>query len=296
MADHKKGFMQNWDEFSVAGSAEGVDASELYSNFLRFRKCVEALPKSELVRRGWIKSKDDFTSLVDLFREVSIGGKSRLFRKTDRTVSPLLLIWLSKVKSEAERRVLFCNVPQFIGIAKESLSDLARLSVKVDSVLQLPGLLFKHGIILVYLKALPRMKLDGAVFKLTTGHPVIGISFRYSRLDHFWFTLMHELAHVVLHEAHLEEPILDDFEQTEDGDVEVGANRLAKTSLIPRHIWRNCEPKYNKSRDVISSFAAKLGIHPSIVAGMLQREEGEYKAYSQIVNEINVRSIVFDDE
>ena len=30
-------------------------------------------------------------------------------------------------------------------------------------------------------------------------NPVIGLTLRHDRLDNFWFTLMHQLAHIVLH-------------------------------------------------------------------------------------------------
>ena len=32
--------------------------------------------------------------------------------------------------------------------------------------------------------------------------PVIGLTLRYDRIDHFWFCLLHELAHVGRHMDH----------------------------------------------------------------------------------------------
>ena len=34
---------------------------------------------------------------------------------------------------------------------------------------------------------------------LGDGRPVIGLTLRYDRIDNFWFTLLHELAHVGRH-------------------------------------------------------------------------------------------------
>ena len=31
------------------------------------------------------------------------------------------------------------------------------------------------------------------------GAPVAALTLRYDRLDNFWFTLLHELAHIALH-------------------------------------------------------------------------------------------------
>ena len=44
----------------------------------------------------------------------------------------------------------------------------------------------------------PGLKIDGAAF-IVDGRPVIGMTLRTDTVDNFWFTLMHELAHVTLH-------------------------------------------------------------------------------------------------
>ena len=140
------------------------------------------------------------------------------------------------------------------------------------------------------------MKLDGTVFKLESGNPVVGMSFRFSRLDNFWFTLMHELAHIHLHMDLLSEPIVEDLEVDVGSEIEVAANRLAKNSFVDRVTWRNCEPKYDKAIKAIEKLSEEVGIHKSIIAGMLRKETGDFAAYSGIVNEINARDLVFSDD
>jgi HTH-type transcriptional regulator/antitoxin HigA len=288
---------EDWDHFQALGCESASSAAELFQSYIKLKKSFEALPKSDLINRGWIQSKDDITSLSGFFRDIHDQANCKLFRKSDPVVNPLISLWLSKVKSEAEMRVLSEPLPSFTGIDKAFMSEIARLSVDVDAIRDLPNVLSRSGIVLVYLRSLSGMKLDGAVFKLSSGHPVVALSFRYPRLDNFWFTLMHELAHVVLHQDILDEPILDDLDiQGDLGDVEVGANRLAKSSFVERYAWRNCEPKYDKSKEAILKFANEQQIHPSIVAGMIRKEEGDYSAYSEIVNSVNPRSLIFDDE
>lgn len=41
--------------------------------------------------------------------------------------------------------------------------------------------------------------LDGAALKDVDGQPIIGMTLRHDRLDNFWFTLLHELAHLWKH-------------------------------------------------------------------------------------------------
>jgi hypothetical protein len=47
----------------------------------------------------------------------------------------------------------------------------------------------------VCLRHLPKTYLDGAAFWLAEG-PAVALTLRYDRIDAFWFTLMHELAHL----------------------------------------------------------------------------------------------------
>ena len=168
------------------------------------------------------------------------------------------------------------------------------MSVDPQIVREMPSILASFGIILVYVYALPGMNVDGAVFHLSTGHPVIAMSLRFPRLDYFWFTLLHELAHLVLHPDQLKDPVFFDVEASEEKDrAEKAANRLAKDSIVERETWRSCAPKYDTSDQAVHTYAAEQGVHPSLIAGLLRKEFGNYKRYSSIINEHDVRAIIF---
>ncbi len=173
------------------------------------------------------------------------------------------------------------------------MRDLAQLSVDPQIVRQLPALLANLGVILVYVQALPGMKADGAVFRLSTGHPVVAMSLRFPRLDYFWFTLLHELAHLVLHLNELKDAVFFDVEGEEKDVAERAANRLGKDSLVDRESWRSCDPKFDSSDRAVLKYATKERVHPAIVAGLLRRESGNYTRYSKIINEHDVRELIF---
>lgn len=286
--------LNDWHDFSVAGDTSVSTAADLYKSYKVYKERFNSLPKSELIKRGWISSKEDASSLVSYFRDIHAEQGSALYRKTDTADTSLTSLWLSKVKSQAEMDVILRTIPQFDGIGREKLREIARLSIDVNVLTELPHILSEIGIVLVYMHALPSMKLDGAVFKAASGNPVIGLSLRYPRLDNFWFTLQHELSHLHLHMDILDTPILENFDLESDSEVEISANRLAKNTFVERSVWRNCEPKYNKSFDAIDKFANQVGIHRSIIAGMLRKEFGNYASYSKIVNEYDTREIIFN--
>jgi HTH-type transcriptional regulator/antitoxin HigA len=273
---------EEWEDFSVSSSEGRGSARDYFESYRLYKEVLDGLPKNELIKRGWITSKDDNSSLINLYRDIHKSDTSALFRKSNTASNSLASLWLSKIKSQAEVESFIFSVPKFRGVDKKQLREIAQTSVDITGLENIK-----------FIRALPSMKLDGAVFKLPTGTPVIGMTLRYSRLDNFWFTLLHELAHIALHYDILGTPILDDLDVTAEDDIEISANRLAKNSIVDRNVWRSCPAKYDKSFDAILKFSKKIKVHESIVAGLLRREEGNYAAYSSIVNKINTRKFFY---
>jgi HTH-type transcriptional regulator/antitoxin HigA len=284
---------KDWADFTHTTQTAKISAHEMFAHFREFQGFIAKLSRKELVARHWLKAIDDDSALATVFFNLPFSKQPTLFRKAANADRNLLAIWQARALVEAEHRCLAENVPVYTGLTKEHLRSLARLSVDPEVVRDLPAILSKLGVILVYVYALPGMKTDGAVFHLSTGNPVIAMSLRYPRLDYFWFTLLHELAHLVLHNDKLSEPAFFDVEGEETDLTEKAANRLAKGSLVDRHSWRNCPPKYDPSDRAVRAYAVEQGVHPSIIAGLLARESGNYARYSKIINEHDVRAIIF---
>jgi HTH-type transcriptional regulator / antitoxin HigA len=282
-----------WSDFTHTTQTSKVSAQELFERYREFQSFIARLSRKELVARHWLKTEDDDSPLARVFFDLPLSKQPTLFRKSAKADENLLAIWQARARAEAEYRCLVEEYPTFTGLTKENLRKLALLSVDPQAVRQLPSILAESGIILVYIYALPGMSADGAVFHLSTGHPVIAMSLRFPRLDYFWFTLLHELAHLVLHNDKLKEPVFFDVEGEETDLIEKAANRLAKDSLVDRNSWRNCTPKYDPSDRAVKAYASEQGVHASIIAGLLARESGNYARYSKIINEHDVRAIIF---
>ena len=290
MSTHDEG----WSDFTHTTRASKVSAQELFERYREFQGFIAGLSRKELVARYWLKNVDDDSPLATVFFDLPLSKQPTLFRKSAKADENLLAIWQARARVQAEYLCLAEERPAFTGLTKEHLRKLARLSLDPQVVGQLPSILSKFGIILVYVCALPGMSADGAVFHLSTGHPVIAMSLRFPRLDYFWFTLLHELAHLVLHADQLKEPVFFDVETSEETDrIEKAANRLAKDSIVDRESWRNCAPKYDTSDQAVHTYAAEQGVHPSLIAGLLRKESGNYKRYSSVINKHDVREIIF---
>lgn len=263
-----------------------VEPRKFYEAFLKADAILSAAPK---------KYRDTAdTRLPELISFIYNGGDSAaaLYRKRDDASDVLINLWLSSVRQTAGWYVAANSLSPFNGLDNSIYIDLPKKFKDATSLPHIAPYLATYGIVIICEKAIPSMKLDGAVFSLTSGHIVVALSLRYSRLDHFWFTIMHELAHVILHADQLDKPILDDLDVESDSLVEKQADRLASDSLIPRNEWRSCPARYTNSIDDIVSFADRLGIPAQVVAGRLQRELKRYDLFSELINKDNVRKIL----
>jgi hypothetical protein len=91
-------------------------------------------------------------------------------------------------------------------------------------------LLNKVGIHFIVLQHLPETYLDGACFFAPDGSPVFDLTLRHDRMDNFWFTIVHELAHLYLDLDGGNIAFFDDTEQPVD---DPGTDKLLPTNLYP---------------------------------------------------------------
>jgi HTH-type transcriptional regulator/antitoxin HigA len=280
----------DFDDFPLSPSGS-LDAAEFYESFLECQALATAIPKK-------VFGKDFDLTFHNFLHEFHSGKANNqvLFRGAEAANKALGLLWLSKVKKLAQLFDSLNDIPEFKGMPEGALEYLPRLSCNIGDLSSLSELLLQIGVVVIYERSIPGMKIDGAAFRLDSGRPVIALSLRYPRLDHFWFTLMHELAHIDLHYDKLGTPIIDDLDDVSDDLIEKQANRRASNALISRSNWRSCQAKYDLSEESVNDFAARIGIHPAIVAGRLQRELNRYYIFSDIVNSVDVRKVLLHDE
>ncbi|MBJ6752697.1 ImmA/IrrE family metallo-endopeptidase [Geomonas anaerohicana] len=282
------------EDFEVAGAPQGEECRLV--DFYRYAsKNLDAIPWNSLEKMGWIEKGRKISSLAPLVESfMEGGGKRALFRKAENTNDFLVSFWVSRVETKAKEVVIRSPGLKFVqeAFGKEALFEISRLTRTVSVIRTLPEILAKYGIILVYEKGVPGIKSDGVVTKLSNGIPVIGMTIRYSRLDYFWFTLLHELSHIILHYNTLDSPVVEDIDSQTQVKAEREADMLSMNTLIPRLEWYRF-PKYAQNDLSIIKFAEKVGVHPAIVAGRLRKETGHYQRHSQIVNEIDVNTVIW---
>lgn len=261
-------------------------------------------PLREMVARGWIKATatDIRERAEELVREflAPVGGVSALapalYRKADHVRSArtmdlhALSAWTARVLMRAGDEPMVTSYRPGT-VDSEFLRDFAQLSRSENAPVLARHALAEIGIILVIEPHLPRTHLDGAAMRISSGAPVIALTLRFDRLDNFWFTLFHELAHVALHLDVGTNRFYDDLETDSGTDTyESEADALAGEALIPTATWLRSAARVLPTPDAAEELADQLGVHPAIVAGRIQHERGNYKLLHQLVGRNEVRS------
>ena len=138
----------------------------------------------------------------------------------------------------------------------------------VESLDKVKELLNEVGVAFALIPPIPGFGVYGAT-RWIAEHPLVQLSVRGKSDDQLWFTLFHELGHVLLH-GHKTV-----FVQGTEGKEEDEADNFASTTLIPQE-YADRIPTH-RSIAAIQELADELGIAPSIVLGQAQRITKDYK-------------------
>lgn len=243
---------------------------------------------------GVMKVKEDFDHFMEratiIAPAVAMLRKSRTDRTNAKTDFGALEAWCAAVLLAAQD----VHLPRkrSVGRGIDQARDLAKLSTRKNWPECIKNALADLGIIFITLDHLPGTFLDGAAICRKDGTPVIALTLRHDRLDNFWFTLLHEFAHVSCHLSKDTAVILDDLDVRSSNDIEEEADKFARDALIPLELWRQRFSTDMSTEDVVG-LAEEACVHPAIVAGRWRWESGDYRRFSRLLGRGEVRSRLF---
>ena len=99
---------------------------------------------------------------------------------------------------------------------------------------------------------------------------MLGMTIRGKNADIFWFSLLHEIGHILLHNK---KDIFIDLESgNHDSEKEIEANEFAAKTLIPEEEYKGFIKNNFFNVSSVKAFSESVCIHPCITVGRLQRE------------------------
>ena len=236
--------------------------------------------------------KDFFSSIGTQFQFAVMHRKSQPhYRSSPLTDKRALDAWAVYVFKKAQKVKVSKKYKKGV-IDLGFMQKLAKLSTQEKWPALVQDELKQNGIILIIEEHFPKTYLDGATILIKRDNPVIGLTLRYDRLDNFWFTLMHELAHIALHFDQDISLFYDEIEGVKGADMnskEHEADNMAREALVPNSKWEVSPAKLIPSPMAAQSLANELGVHLAIVAGVMRHEHQNYYYLNKIVNDFKVK-------
>ncbi|MCD7818902.1 MAG: HigA family addiction module antitoxin [Lachnospiraceae bacterium] len=231
-------------------------------------------PYNEMAKLGWVPetrdSKEKVVNLRNYFEvvELTLLGNTQITRIACRRLAVTEKSDLALMAWAQEARILARSMetsPVNVRGLLAVLPGIREMTVmKFDEFYpQIRQDLCRCGIALVFLPHLKGSFLQGATFR-EGNKIVLGLTARGKDADKFWFSLFHELAHIIY--GHVDLP---DGTSQEDEDA---ANAWASDMLIPSEKFYAFVAERDYSEQRIREFASEQGIAPGIVVGRMQRE------------------------
>lgn len=248
-------------------------------------KIAEKYPYKEMIKLGWISNvkdtKEIVKSLLNFFGVISlrnvieknifVGAQYRISTKKDYS-KEAITAWLRKGVLEAQ---------------KINTSDFDEKKLR-DSILTIKSLMFSHpnefmpqltkiladcGVALVILKNLKNAPINGVTRWISPKKALIQMSIRGKYADIFWFSLFHELGHLLLHRK--KDIYIDSADERVNKEQEDQANKFASECLISELEYNSFVSKFKTFRDInlLKSFAKKNEVIEGVVVGRLQNDE-----------------------
>lgn len=256
----------------------------------------ERMPVKDMLAKGWLKP---FSTAEDLKKQVLDfwDWKKLDFTILDKEYLPCLtrkseaynqfndsyaITWYRKATIIAAR----IKVNTYDKKKLESLYDnIYTYTVMENGINIFIEELAKAGVIFFVLPHLQKTYLDGAAF-FSNKNPVVVYTGRYKRIDNFWFTVAHEIAHVLKHLNNTTPFVLDNLRDGELNTMEMEANELAAKKLKHSEILEYLNPYLNYlSSTKVEECAEEYGIHPSIIIGKLAHEKKISYANQSLYND-----------
>ena len=242
-------------------------------------KYLENIPYLEISKRNWVeKTKNPIEKVINLRKFFSVASlsfdtdlKRKLaFRKKENENFSIesLYCWLRYGEIEANK----VEYPKFdVEKLKSKVNEIRKLANKsfLEQYLKIQQILFECGVSLIYEPHLPHTYVSGVSYKVNCNKAIIMISDRGKRDDILWFTLFHEIAHLI---KHSKKEFFIDEENNEKNNIEIEADDYARNILIPDNIYNNFVKQNYLTEQKIKKFSLENNISTGIIVGRLQKE------------------------
>ncbi|MBY5846394.1 ImmA/IrrE family metallo-endopeptidase [Rhizobium leguminosarum] len=192
------------------------------------------------------------------------------FRKSNTfaTKDDATLLWLRRGELESDLVATKAWNPAVLREKLPSICKLSRLGRPAVFIPRLREQLAEAGVALVIVKAPKGCTASGASRMVDADKAMLLVSFRYRSDEQFWFTIFHEIGHLLLHKAHT----FVDAPSTPLDDKEREANEFAARCIVPENRMSEFE-RIGHDKDSIVRFSVSVGVAAGLIVGQMQHRK-----------------------
>lgn len=241
------------------------------------------------IENKFIKPANEKLMLLDLRKILNVPNLSnipeKVYNSSYRTSNIksvdvyVMYAWQKLCELIAEKQTI--NKPLNINLLKSYLKEIKSLMFVEDindALKKLKIILNDCGIVFEVVKNVTGAPVQGLV-EYKNGHMVLCMTIRNKYADIFWFTLFHEIGHIINDD--IKDRFIDFNNMDPDSQIEIDANNFAKNILINPDDYKLFTKANNFDLNKIEEFAKTQEVPLYIVIGRLQKDEYiSYNKYS----------------
>lgn len=221
----------------------------------------------KIVRRFWDINNNDLSFMDKLLNPVNMPAFRKSTAFSERFNPYYALTWYQMAKKCAKvYKASVYNRTKLQALANQ----IGECSYYEDGIEDFINKLNICGVKFFVLSHLEHTYVDGASF-WDGNNPVVVWTARYKREDNFWWTIAHEISHIILHLRSKEASFIDS-EQADGGQKEDEANAFAASAIKRDEILTEIG-RGQVTHAKVDKCADRLKISPAVIVGQLHHLE-----------------------
>lgn len=254
---------------------------------------IKDMVKNKLIapaKDGWklVRELMSFFAVGDISKlnQFSIDNHSIRYRKLNtgetKEAKAVLFRWGERIAISRETPPLY----------KKELLEEAVKNIRNNMCMNFPDVLtlvrtelHRAGVIFIFTPKISNAPASGYSYKYKE-NPVVLITYRNKQVDTFWFSLFHEIYHI----------LNNDLDTEEDAKMEINANKYAKNIIIPLKDWVLFWAKNSRNitEDKIKMMSSTFNAPRSCIIGRLQADKA-IKPYDFVYLKEKMDISIFDN-
>lgn len=263
---------------------EYKEQEEIDENEVNIVKSLKELIKYAESLNLMTKTKDVISQIIELRTICNVNNLTYInnlvtsqiaFRKsqTIETNTYVLYVWLriceliaqkSNIENEYNEEKLKANI---INIKKCMFLEIN------EAVKELERIFAECGIIFQVVKNFAGAPVQGFI-KKSNNKIIFSMTIRRAFADEFWFTLFHEIGHLL--NGDMVSMQFIDYADSKS-DMEDKADEFARKTLINEEDYNLFMKRNNLTEEEIVKFAKEQGVQPFILVGRIQKEKNDFR-------------------